>query len=110
MLGNVAMYLGAADIARHIALQDGEAAKLERALTDFAAHHDIQALGPKRQSELNLILALGAIYGRIGVAVVTHGRQGTNAVANTPVIYNDGNVVPMAAAGNAPPSWFEPGA
>jgi hypothetical protein len=73
-----------------IALTTEEAKKLSDAYTNFCEYHDIPILSPKRMSEVNMILALGMVYGPRVIAV-------RNRIKEEARVKKARNVTPIAA-------------
>jgi hypothetical protein len=71
-------------------LTEDEADKLSNAYNNFCEYHDIPILSPKRMSEINMILALGMVYGPRVVAV-------RNRIKEEAKVKKARNVTPIAA-------------
>ena len=56
-------------------LSEDEAKKLSDAYSNFCAHHDVPVLSDKRLSEINMIAALGMVYGPRLIAVRNRKKE-----------------------------------
>ena len=64
MLGTLAVVIGFPQYANAFTLTDSESADLAAALAEFAKHHNMPAFSNKRQSEIQLLICIGGIYGK----------------------------------------------